>query len=225
MGSHGDQLPGMRLAHAGLAGLLALMIPVPALAADCPTGMFIAEAGPDAASALEINANGMFHYMLSVGAVDEAADGRWTCKDGALHLTTMPTPTPPEFKLGTIAQDPGLPFSLRVTWPDGRGVPGVDFNLEMERGDPISDYTQESGWSGDLGGRMPRAVQVSEPFYGTASPRFPLPSSDHLQVQIILTPNDMGTADFRDTLVSQDGGRLVLHWRSGEMAYSPAADD
>ena len=215
----------MRHGSAAVAGLLALIVAAPAQAADCPTGMFVAQAGPDTASALEISTNGRFRYMLSEGAVDEFADGRWTCDAGMLRLTTTPAPKAPEFKLHKVTEDGGAPFSILVSWPDGRGIAGVDFILEMESGTPITDYTQGSGWSGDLGGRKPRTISLSEPFYGTVSPVFPLPNNGRLRVEIILTPNDMGKAAFHNTLVTGDRSRLMLHWRGREIPYGPAADD
>ena len=224
MGSHRHQLSSVRHGCAALTGLLAVLVAGPALAADCPSGMFTAAAGPDTASALEINKDGTFRYMLSEGAVDESAQGRWTCDGGKLLLTTTPAPKAPQFALGKV-EDGGDGFSVHVVWPDGRGIPGVDFVLELDSGTPIEDYTQVRGWSGDLGGRKPRAISLSEPFYGTMSPAFPLASNDHQQIEIILTPNDMGKADFRDTLVTQDGSGLMLHWRGRELPYSPAGDD
>ncbi len=215
----------MKLGGAALVGLLMLIVSAPALAADCPTGMFMAAAGPDTASALEINKNGSFRYMLSEGAVDESAQGRWACDGGKLLLTTTPTPKAPQFTLGKVANDAGDGFSVRVVWPDGRGIAGVDFVLELDSGPPIEDYTQASGWSGDLAGRKPRSISISEPFYGTASPAFPLTSNERQQIEIILTPNDMGKADFRNVLVTRDGSGLVLHWRGREIPYSPAAYD
>lgn len=215
----------MKRCGVALLGLIALNAASPALAADCPTGTFMAAAGPDTASALDINKNGSFRYMLSEGAVDESAQGRWTCNAGTLLLTTTPTPEAPQFTLGKVVENIREGFSIRVVWPDGRGIAGVDFVLALDSGAPIEDYTQASGWSRDLGGRKPRSISVSEPFYGTASPAFPLTSNERQQIEIILTPNDMGKADFRNVLVTQDGSGLLLHWRGREIPYSPAADD
>ncbi|MCW2350625.1 hypothetical protein [Sphingobium sp. B12D2B] len=197
-----------------------------AWAADCPTGLFMADAGPDAASALEIDPDGRFRYMFTAGAVDESAAGRWECRDdGTLRLTTEPTPKPAAFSLADVASDGNEPFTLLVTWPNGVGVPAVDFELTLEDGDTIADYTQSDGWTGDLGKRRPRSIQVSEVFFGTKSEVIPLPAQEHLRVHIILTPNDMGVAAFRDTLVTREDDKLVLHWRDGTMRYAPAAQD
>ena len=40
----------------------------------------------EAGAMLELNADGTFRYMLDYGAVSEAAQGRWTATDGAIHL-------------------------------------------------------------------------------------------------------------------------------------------
>ena len=225
MGSHRHQLPRIRHACTLATAVLALTSAAPAQARDCPTGMFIAAAGPDTASALEIRSDGHFRYMLSVGAVDESAEGRWTCDAGTLLLTTMPTPKAPAFRLANIVEGTGEPFSILVSWPNGRGIAGVDFVLEMDSGAPIEDYTQESGWSGDLGGRKPRSISVSEPFYGTASPAFTISSGNPHRIEIILEPNDMGKAAFLNTRVTRSESALILHWRGGELPYVPAADD
>jgi hypothetical protein len=39
---------------------------------------------------LELKADGTFQYILDYGAVSEAAEGRWTAKDGAIRLDSDP---------------------------------------------------------------------------------------------------------------------------------------
>lgn len=219
MGSGRHRISGMR----GLVGILFGLIATPSLA-GCPTGLFTAAAGPDTASMLEIGKDGHFRYALSEGALDESAQGIWTCDKDVLRLTTQPTPKPAEFTLDKVTQGGGVPFTLLVTWPDGRGVPLVDFRLDFESGEPVTGYTQQDGWSHDLDGRMPKAVQVAEPFYGTLSPVFPVPAGRNIKVHIVLTPNDMGTAPFKDTPVTQADGKLVLHWREREIPYRRGED-
>ena len=43
-------------------------------------------------AALQLNADGTFHYSLDYGAVSEAGEGHWTAKDGVVHLTSDPVP-------------------------------------------------------------------------------------------------------------------------------------
>ncbi len=213
----------MKAALPALALALA-MAPGIAQAADCPSGLFRADAGPDTAAGLEISPNGRFRYMLSEGAVDEEAEGHWRCDKGTLLLTTEPTPRPAEFQLDRIEERKDGAFSLIVSWPNGRGAEGIDFNLVMDSGDAIADYTQADGWTRDLGARTPKSVQLSEPFYGTVSPVIPLPPRHGLTVRIRLIPNDMGKAAFKDTPVTQENGRLLLHWRGGALPFRMGAD-
>ena len=208
-----------------LASLMALAGATPAIAADCPTGLFVAAAGPDTASALLIGPDGQFRYMLSEGAIDEAAEGRWTCTGDTLLLTTLPAPTPPAFDLVSVAASEDGSFSLVITWPDGPGIAGVDFELTLDDGEQIRGYTQTDGWSRDMNGRKVRSVRVFEPYYGTVSPPMPLPDDANARVHIMLTPNDMGIAAFRDTPVTIENDRLVLHWRERSIPYTASNDD
>ena len=216
MGNHRHRLSRVKAASALLLGIL---IAMPANAADCPTGLFRAVAGPDTASMLEIGKDGHFRYGLSEGAVDETAEGRWECADGVLLLTTEPTPKPAQFRLDHVTQGEEAPFSLIVTWPDGNAVAGVDFKLDFDRGDPAIAYTQPSGWATDLDGRVPKTIQFAEPFYGTVSPVFPVPPGKGVRLHVVLEPNDMGIAAFSATRVRIEGERLLLEWRGRAIPY------
>jgi hypothetical protein len=43
-------------------------------------------------AALELKADGTFRYELDYGAVSEGAEGHWTMKANAVHLTSEPLP-------------------------------------------------------------------------------------------------------------------------------------
>lgn len=200
--------------------LAAAGLTMAAHAADCPAGEFRANAGPDTASGLEIRKDGHFRYFLSEGAVDEHAEGRWICDKGVVLLTTEPTPKPAEFRLEAVSHTSEAPFEISVTGPNGRGIAGVDFKLEFDKGEPVTAYTQDYGWAtDDLDGRVPVRIQVSEPFFGTVSPVFPLPTGKNLKVHVVLVPNDMGVAAFDRTPVTSEEGKAVLHWRGGRLPY------
>ncbi|MBT2189373.1 hypothetical protein [Sphingobium nicotianae] len=207
--------------HAASAiGALCFALGTPAFATDCPTGDYRAAAGPDTAAGLQIGKDGHFRYFMSEGAVDEHAEGRWTCKDGTVLLTTEPTPKPAEFKLAEVTQTSEAPLEISVTDADGHGLAGVDFNLTFDKGEPVTGYTQEYGWTlSDLQGRAPVKLQVAEPFFGTISPVFSLPAGRHLKIHVVLIPNDMGVAAFKDTPVTSADGKLRLHWRGGELPF------
>jgi hypothetical protein len=201
-----------------------LAIAAPVSAADCPTGRFRAAAGPDTASGLEIGKDGTFRYFLSEGALDEGAEGRWTCDKGVLRLTTAPAPKPAEFRLDKVTEGEEAPFSLIVTWPNGQGVAAVDFQIGFESGEPVTGYTQDDGWDRDFEDRVPKTVQFAEPFFGTVSPVFPVPSRRGIRLHVVLEPNDMGVAAFKDTLATMQDGKLVLQWRGRAIPYARDED-
>jgi len=213
MGNHGYRLSG--LSTAWLLGLIA----TPAGAANCPTGLFRDAGGPDTASMLEIGKDGHFRYSLSEGAVDEGAEGRWTCADGVLLLTTEPTPKPAAFRLDKVTHGEEASFAVIVTWPNGEPIAAVDFRIAFDEGEPVEGYTQTYGWARDFGERMPRTVQFAEPFYGTVSPVFPVPQGKGIKLHIVLEPGDMGTAAFSKTRVRVEGERLLLEWRGRDLPY------
>ena len=46
----------------------------------------------EVAAALELQPDGHFRYVLTYGAVDEAAEGEWTFDGASVHLTSSPMP-------------------------------------------------------------------------------------------------------------------------------------
>jgi hypothetical protein len=214
----------MRACGATLGAIASIWAASPVHAADCPTGRFRAAAGPDVASGLEISKDGKFRYFLSAGAVDEGAEGVWTCDKGTLKLTTQPTPKPAAFRLDKVTDGEEAPFALVVTWPNGQGVPAVDFRIDFASGEPVTGYTQQDGWARDFEDRWPTGVQFAEPFYGTESALLPIPQRRGIRLHVVLEPNDMGKAAFDETLVTQEDGKLILHWRGGKLPYARDED-
>lgn len=211
-----------------LAASLALIVVVPAtVRAETPlAGEYRLSAGPDVAGALLLTEDGRFRYWLSAGALDEQAEGRWTMRDGQARLRTEPKPVPPAFSRATKPHaDPPAgatttPFMLRVTWPDGRGIAGVDVRIGFDQGDPQTGYTQEDGWTlPEDEMREPRWVELAEPIHGIASPRFAIDPRADNSLTFILTPNDLGIVDFNDALLEREGDRLILHQRLGKLPF------
>src|SRR4051794_34538740 len=105
------------------ATLIALFAIQPALAKDAAVGRYRLTAGPDVAAELLLHEDGRFEYALAEGALDEHAAGRWVRRGETLVLTTSPRPVPPVFSAAPRgAPARGAP-TLRVTWPNGRGIP------------------------------------------------------------------------------------------------------
>src|SRR3546814_8502206 len=69
--------------------------------------------------------------------------------------------------------------TIVVTWPNGRTIAGVDFTIGFDSGTPIDGYTQYDGWTmPEDDKRVPRWVDVREPIYGIAAPRFELAEAE-----------------------------------------------
>lgn len=194
-------------------------------AADRVVGRYRLDGDHDSAGELLLRANGRFEYELAYGALDEHAQGRWLHHGEALTLITEPKPVPPAFQQAPDSRPaPGSP-TLRVTWPDGHGVAGVDFRIGFDTGDPIVDYTQEDGW------RLPpeehrtvRWIELAEPIYGVVSPRYSIANAASGTLNFVLVPNDMGAVDFSGMAVDVLAGELIIHRDKGTMRFVRAAE-
>src|SRR3954468_21471494 len=124
---------------AATALLAALLLAAPAVSPS-PVGHYRLRGVHDAASELRLHADGHFEYGLAYGALDEEATGRWRRVGNHVFLTTSPKPIPAAFAASEAAGATRAPLALNVTWPDGRGIPGIDFRIDFDSGDPFIDY-------------------------------------------------------------------------------------
>lgn len=212
--------------------VLALVALIPA-AAQAETGMVgryrLAE-GPDVAGELLLTADGRFQYVLAAGALDERAEGSWRQVEGRTCLFTEPRPKPPEFAraplvAATDADDVRSVPTLLVTWPDGRGVAGIDFRIGFDQGEPIEGYVQEYGWT--LPGDEPRRplwAEFSESMFGIAPRRFDLVEADGGKLHVTLIPNDIGVVDFAGACLERQERYVIVHRREGTMRFTRARD-
>lgn len=192
-------------------------------AASAETGLVgryrLAE-GPDVAGALEIGADHRFRYMLAAGALDEQSAGRWVADGAKACLFTVPRPLPPSFALANTPPAEPQESSLLVTWPNGRGIAGVDFVLGFAVGEPIEGYTQSYGWSLPQGEtRKPAWIELAVPMHSVKSPRIALDGGR--KVHIVLTPNDLGVVDFQGECLEARGKAFFLKRGGGEMRFVP----
>jgi hypothetical protein len=193
-----------------------------AAAQDSPlVGEYSLAEGPDVGGGLLIKNDGRFQYGLAAGALDERAEGRWEARGDTVCLFTEPKPVPPAFeKVETVAVDGSVP-TLFVSWPNGRGIAGVTFTIGFDSGDPVEDYTQDYGWTlpeGDK--RVPRWIEVREPIYDVAAPRYELAEADSGKLRVRLIPNDMGVVAFDGAcLEAGKDGAAILHRAEGDMRF------
>lgn len=180
--------------------------------------------GPDAAGQLVLTPGGRFTYVLTAGALDEHAHGRWEQDGSAACLFTEPRPKPPVFTR-TASAEATEPGKLLVTWPDGSGIAGVDFRLGFEDGSTLADYTQYDGWTTPPDDeRAVRWIELAVPMHGLKSPRFEIAEQDRGPWHFTLTPNDLGIVDFRGECLKSVGDRYLLERDGGAMRFVRASD-
>ena len=201
--------------------LAAALITAPAAAQDSPfVGEYSLAEGPDVGGGLLIRNDGRVQYILAAGALDERAEGRWEARGDTVCLTTDPKPVPPVMEKGPLIEVEGAVPTLLVTWPNGKGVPGVDFTIGFDSGDPAEDYTQVYGWTlPDDDKRIPRRVEVREPIYGITAPPFELAEADGGKLRVIIRPNDIGVVDFDGACAEKTERGLTLHRAEGRMRF------
>jgi len=201
--------------------LAAALIAPPAAAQDSPfVGEYSLAEGPDVGGGLLIRNDGRFQYMLAAGALDERAEGRWEARDDAICLTTEPKPVPPAFEKGTPIEVEGAIPTLLVTWPNGEAIPGVDFVIGFDSGEPAEGYTQYYGWTmPDDDKRIPRWVEVREPVYGITASRFQLTEADGGKLRVNLVPNDIGIVDLEGACLEKTENGAVLHRKDGNLRF------
>lgn len=194
-----------------------------ASAAPNLVGQYRLAEGPDVAGGLEITADHRFRYGMSAGALDEQSSGRWVEDGTKVCLYTEPRPVPPAFTLGPrSAAGRGSP-TLLVKWPNGRGVALVDFVIGFDRGEPLTGYTQDYGWTMPRADRRaPRWIELAVPMYGLKSPRLALDGRSRGTINVVLTPNDLGVVDFQGECLEARDSAFVLKRGGGEMRFRRA---
>jgi len=206
-----------------LRGLLICWLAVsaiPAAAADPAPGRYRLTGEQDVASEIVLGKDGRFAYFLAAGALDERSEGRWSAKDGLVTLATEPKPVPPVFTAGPPGRSEEAPLTVKVVWPDGRGIAGVDFRIGFAEGEPRYDYTQEDGWSLPADEtRTPLWVELAVPMHELGPARFPIDLAAGNALTFTLTPNDMGVLDMSGLRVEAKGRRLIVQRAGGSLTY------
>lgn len=202
------------------AAMIALLATPSGTVAKSPAGHYRLVGEQDVASELVLNQDGRFIYFLAAGALDEHAEGRWASDGRTVKLTTEPKPTPATFRAGTAAPTTEVPLRIRVAWPDGRGIAGVDLVILFDSGPPVMDYTQEDGWSlSSDEKRRPRRIELALPIYALNPQGFAIDPATANDLTFVIEPNDLGVVDFQETPLTIGTGRLVMHRYGGTLTY------
>jgi hypothetical protein len=199
---------------------LLLLISSAAASAPGPAGEYRLTGEQDVASGLRLQPDGRFQYFLSAGALDEQAEGRWRSGDGVVILVTEPKPVPPVFEQTSSAKTKAARLNVKVVWPGGRGIAGVDLRLGLDDGVVLDGYTQEDGWTlSAVEGRRPLWIELAVPMHGARSPRFPIDLKAANALTFTVTPNDLGKFDFEGVKVEVADKALLVHREGGRLRY------
>lgn len=172
------------------------------------------------AAGIRLDADGTFLYGLTVGSLDQRAQGRWTVADGVVTLTSDPKPVRPTVTAGPVETAAGQPFAMRVVSPRGNDVPGVDFVMEFDTGEPLESYMSGDSWSLPEGEtRTPRFVTFVWESYGLRSDRLPIDARSGTVATFLLTPNDFGVVDLTGARGRIEGDTLTVDTDMGSMKF------
>lgn len=164
-----------------------------------------------------------FEYGLTVGSLDERAQGRWKVVGSRVELISDPRPVAPVITARRIDPAPGEPFAIRVLTPNGRDMPGVDLKIEFDTGEPLDSYLAGAAWSfPSEETRVPRFVTFSMSSYRLQSERLPLNAKAGTVAVFLLTPNDFGVADLTGSYAQVEREGLTLYRPEGIMRFRRA---
>ncbi|WP_448661784.1 hypothetical protein ACG3SL_14025 [Sphingomonas sp. CJ20] len=217
------------------AALLALPLPVsaqPAVAGtvardpipDAVAGDYV-HSEMELVAGIRLAPDGSFQYGLTVGSLDERAQGRWKRVGARIELTSTPRPVAPEIVAGPVEQAPGEPFAIRLLAPNGQDIPGIDLLIGFDKGEPLESYVAGGPWSLPAGeGRVPQSVTFFKRAYRIQSARLPLRAQAGTIATFRLIPNDFGVVDLTGAYLEADGTDLILHRPEGEMRFRRSKD-
>ena len=175
---------------------------------------------------LRLDQDGQFQFGLTVGSLDQVARGHWQADGKRVRLISDPRPVAPTIKQGRVETTPGQPFAIRVVGPSGRDVPGVDLRIEFDDGAALDSYLAGGPWSlPEDEKRIPRFVTFGISSHRIEFPRLPIDPRPGTTAMFDLTPNDFGTVDLTDAVVTVDGDTLTLTYALGTLRMKRRKDD
>ncbi|MDR2858548.1 MAG: hypothetical protein LBV50_11985 [Novosphingobium sp.] len=191
----------------------------PSPADECLAGDYDGSA-MEMAGGLHLESGGRFRYVLSYGAVDETAAGRWERDTRHIYLTSDPV-TPARFSL--VGEGPAPAGEFRVALDLPRGISRQYFNvmLILADGRTIARQMSEDGLIIPLEpGENVASIRVLLPVFDLESERFAITAGTASEARLRFEPNDLGTVAFAHQPLAIEGSALVLQRYDREIRFS-----
>ena len=167
---------------------------------------------------LLLKTDGHFNYELAYGALDEAAEGTWEIRNGAVYLTTAPAVKLPQFVVES--DTPDASGGLWIKLSSGPVMRGARQRIYLVYGPGEPADMAEVADDGHVplpGNRRPTAIIPEIPVYPIMSKPIPLTGTGGHRFVMRFEPNDIGKADFRAQRLSIENGVLVMPRRDLEL--------
>lgn len=162
--------------------------------------------------------DGSFLYELAYGALDEIAQGHWTCNEAAVILTTDAIDAPRFVTLGIgLAARGALHVHLKL--PDGLSQQFFSVLIRKSDGSAERVDFRDGGLTIDFPpDAIPVSIQPLLDVYGLAGEPVALPAQDGFDVTFAFQPNDLGKVAFSGTPLTVGRDGLMLD-RFGEKIW------
>jgi hypothetical protein len=165
----------------------------------------------EVAAQLQLKPDGHFSYELAYGALDEAAEGTWELKYGAVYLTTVPVVVPPGFVVESDKPDPGGGLWIKLSsGPVMEGAPQRIYLIYGPNEEPDMAEVAADGHVPLPGNRRPTAIIPEIPVYPIMGKPIPLIGTGGHRFVLRFQANDIGKADFRAQRLAIENGQLVM---------------
>ncbi len=170
-------------------------------------------------SQLALSPDGRFVWVFSTGALDVAAEGRWTREtEGSIRLDSEPAVTAPRFELVGRSRDAQPGVAVRLACDSRQAARFLDVVVEYADGERVTDHFEGVAYRTD-GSRPVAAVQVASGPFDLMSERFPVDAAEANVLTFRFIRNDLGRVDFQGQLASVANGVLNMEWRAIPLRY------
>jgi hypothetical protein len=164
---------------------------------------------------MELKPDGHFRYELAYGALDEAAEGTWEFKDGAVFLTTVPAVKQPGFVVESDVPDPRGGLWIKLS--SGPVMEGARQRIylfyDSNFGPDAHPDMVEVGDDGHVPldpKRWPKFIIPEIPVYPIINKPIPITGTGGHLITMRFEHNDIGKADFRALKLTIENGELIM---------------